>query len=287
MEAVPRGGVDPLEHTIKRVLMFNTQLSVSQDYQRNELGVDRVYTDGVITGKHYPMISYSQFVSDGGYIGDDGFLYVGTGHEILEYLYTTNNSLHEMEMSCIERNVNADEVPIMAYARPEDFVKSYYATFDIIVCEGSGVPIAISPSLSYGDNNVYDWNNKWGGTTPELRETIKNTRTNKELALCSNINVATTATSYNLSESYRNYNMLNISVKTYNNVLSTQMVTTDYFYNTGSGGRPIIPVFTANGSFLGSVEVYKNTDTSVYVKVSSGNTLTANHRLQIVGIDKK
>jgi hypothetical protein len=284
MEGVPSG--EPEVGINKQLHTFNTQLSVSEQYWSFDDDSTRRKL-GVLTGLHYPMVNYAQFISDGGYIGDDGFLYAGTGHEVIEYLYIDGNYLRQMEMSCVSRGYN-EEIPIVAYGRPEDFKRAFYTGFDILVCEGSGVPIAISPSISYGTSDVYDWNNKWGGTTPELRETIKNTRTNKELALCSNINVATTATSYNLSESYRNYNMLNISVKSYNNnVLSTQMVTTDYFYHTGSGGRPIIPVFTANGSFLGSVEVYKNTDTSVYVKVSSGNTLTANHRLQIVGIDKK
>ena len=285
MEATPEDVPHPIVQHL--LLVFNTQISASPFF--NSVGTaTRVHNEIVITGKHFPMIDYAQFESDGGYVGDDGYIYLGTGHSIFEYLYEdSSGGVPEMRMSVIQRTNQQSEIPIIAYAKPEYFEDLYFSNYDITVCDGSGVPIAISPSLSYGNDNVYDWENKWGGTTPELRETIKNTRTNTELALCSNINVATTATSYNLSESYRNYNMLNISVKTYNNVLSTQMVTTDYFYNTGSGGRPIIPVFTANGSFLGSVEVYKNTDTSVYVKVSSGNTLTANHRLQIVGIDKK
>lgn len=287
MEAIPEEVPHPIVQHL--LLVFNTQISASPFF--NSVGTaTRVHNEIVITGKHFPMIDYEQFESDGGYVGDDGYIYLGTGHSILEYLYGDGSGgVPEMRMSVIKRQGGqiSNEIPVIAYAKPEYFEDLYFSNYDITVCEGSGVPIAILPSLSYGDNNVYDWNNKWGGTTPELRETIKNTRKITTLATCTNINV-TTPTSYNLSESYLNYEQIELQLRRYNNVIASTIVSSDYFDTTGSGTRPMLTAFEASsGNFVGTIEVYKNTDTKVYVRASNSNQFTTDHKLVVIGISKK
>ena len=121
----------------------------------------------------------------------------------------------------------------------------------------------------------------------ELNTEITDTHTATELLNVSGINAMTTATSQNLSEAFTNYEYLVIQLRAYNNVYQTTFVTSSYFNGTGSGTRPILMGFNTSGSYLGAVEVYKNTTSKVYIKTSSGNTFGSSYRIYIVGVMKK
>lgn len=101
--------------------------------------------------------------------------------------------------------------------------------------------------------------------------------TTKELLSVSN--VPTTATSYNLIDSYNNYLLIMLSILYYDNVREELTVTSNYLNNTSAGLRPTVSYQLANLA----IDVYKNGNNAVYVKANSAQS---NYKLVITGICK-
>lgn len=118
------------------------------------------------------------------------------------------------------------------------------------------------------------------GAINELNANITNIRTSAELMNSNNIN-NTTATAFNLNGKLSDYQYICIHLRNYNNIIQTQFMYSSYFQLTGSGTRPMFYVYT--NQYIGCIEVYYKSDTSVYIKASSGNTFTSNYRVAIFG----
>ena len=86
---------------------------------------------------------------------------------------------------------------------------------------------------------------------------------------------------FDLNENFNNYLMLLITWGNYSNVFQSILVSSEYFNNTGSGRRPM---FYDNGA-NGYIEVWKNTNTSITVKVIK--TYSSNEHINIYGFIKK
>jgi len=126
------------------------------------------------------------------------------------------------------------------------------------------------------------------GAINELNSTIRTqTHYYGELLDSGSIKTMTTATSKNLNDKFTKYNYLVIQFRSSSNVMQTTVVTSSYFNGTSSTTRVILVGFSSSGSYLGTVEVYKNTDSSVYIKVSSNNTFGTGNRIYIIGVMKK
>lgn len=101
--------------------------------------------------------------------------------------------------------------------------------------------------------------------------------TTKELLSVSN--VPTTATSYNLIDSFNNYLLIMLSILFYDNVREELTVTSNYLNNTSAGLRPTVSYQPANLA----IDVYKDGNNAVYVKANSAQS---NYKLVITGICK-
>lgn len=118
------------------------------------------------------------------------------------------------------------------------------------------------------------------GAINELDSNITKARESVEFMNSNNIN-NTTATAFNLNGKLSDYQYICIHLRNYNNILQTQYMYSSYFRLTGSGTRPMFYVHT--DKYIGCIEVYYKSDTSVYIKASSGNTFTSNYRIAIYG----
>lgn len=118
------------------------------------------------------------------------------------------------------------------------------------------------------------------GAINELNSNITKARDSVEFMNSNNIN-NTTATAFNLNGKLSDYQYICIHLRNYNNILQTQYMYSSYFRLTGSGTRPMFYVYT--DKYIGCIEVYYKSDTSVYIKASSGNTFTSNYRIAIYG----
>lgn len=114
----------------------------------------------------------------------------------------------------------------------------------------------------------------------ELNSNITKARDSVEFMNSDHIN-NTTATAFNLNGNLSDYQYICIHLRNYNNILQTQYMYSSYFRLTSSGTKPMFYVYT--DEYKGCVEVYYKSDTSVYIKASSGNKLTTNYRIAIYG----
>ena len=96
--------------------------------------------------------------------------------------------------------------------------------------------------------------------------------------------VPTTATSYSLNQPFTNYNFLLLEFRQYSNIWAQYLLPTSYFDNTAEGSRPVLFYVDTNGART-TINVYKNTTSSVYVK-SNVEYSTAYH-VVIIGLYKK
>ena len=106
---------------------------------------------------------------------------------------------------------------------------------------------------------------------------ISNIFTTRELLTVSN--VPTTATSYNLIETFNNYFLIMLSILLYDNVREELTVTSNYLNNTSAGLRPTVSYQPANLA----IDVYKDGNNAVFVKANSAQS---NYKLVITGICK-
>lgn len=123
------------------------------------------------------------------------------------------------------------------------------------------------------------------GAINELKTSIDRLKIHEGLINVAGWNGATTATAFNLNSGmkFSNYRYLIIQIRSYSNPFQSQLVTRDYFESTTSSSRPIFYVNTTG--YKGTVEVYYKSDTSIYIKTSSDNSLSANYRLFIYGCE--
>lgn len=77
------------------------------------------------------------------------------------------------------------------------------------------------------------------------------------------LDIPTTATSYNCN--WKKYNAISIEAISYNNVMAQITIPTSYFNSTTNGARPLLNDAIHNVIY----DVYKNTDTSIYIKAQS------------------
>ena len=122
------------------------------------------------------------------------------------------------------------------------------------------------------------------GAINELKTKIDNVVDAVGLANIGSWNAATTATAFNLSSGmkFSDYRFLVIQIRNYNNIIQTQTMLRSYFEGTSSGTRPLFYINT--DQYIGHIEIYYKSDTSVYIKVNTGNKFTANYRVYILGV---
>lgn len=114
----------------------------------------------VVTGTHFVVTAsqWSQYISDGGGIDADGNL--TQPYYIFNYLTD-----EPMEISILQMVPQAN--PIIAYMEATEaidlFIDSSLPTYYIDNPKGR-MPIVIAPNISISQENIYDWNNKWGSS---------------------------------------------------------------------------------------------------------------------------
>ena len=108
-----------------------------------------------------------------------------------------------------------------------------------------------------------------------LNSNLTNIKSSSRLLITSGA-LTNTATSYNLSENFNNFLFISIEILQYNNVFEQVLVTSEYFNASNEGRRPVL--YREN---VGQIEVYKNTNTSVYIKATPA--LATPYKIGILG----
>ncbi len=114
----------------------------------------------IVTGTHFVVTAsqWSQYISDGGGIDADGNL--TQPYYIFNYLTD-----EPMEVSVLQMVPRAN--PIIAYMEATEaidlFIDPTLPTYYIDNPKGR-MPIVIAPNISISQENIYDWNNKWGSS---------------------------------------------------------------------------------------------------------------------------
>ena len=121
----------------------------------------------VVTGTHFVVTAtqWAQYIADGGSVDADGNL--TQPYYIFNYLTD-----EPMEVSVLQMVPRAN--PIIAYMEATEaidlFIDPTLPSYYIDNPKGR-MPIVIAPNISISQENIYDWNNKWGGNTYGLVNT--------------------------------------------------------------------------------------------------------------------
>lgn len=136
-----------------------------------------------------------------------------------------------------------------------------------------------------GDQQYTAYSSNSGSSWSSWQElATKQNTTYTQLAYTTKI--PSSATTYNLSESFMNFNFLLVEIMQYDNVWLSCLVTTAYFNNTTSSSR-IVLKYSLNTSTLGVFQVYKASNTQFIVVGTGSDFDTDAYHVRISGCFRK
>lgn len=156
---------DEVEHTginLAEVQLRSFNLQLIQNNTMWKGSTSNFSKQVVVTGTHFAMPSdkWASYLANGGSVDDNGNLTPISNM----YRYFTDDP---MELSILQNVPEAG--PVIAYMDAENamgflqmfYVVSYPAYFQNF--KGK-MPVVICPNISISQENVFDWNNKWGSS---------------------------------------------------------------------------------------------------------------------------
>lgn len=142
---------------------FNLQIIRNNQFTHFESGTNSFIGQTIIHGTHFVIRpdKWTAYVSAGGYIHDDG---------TLEFITNMPTYIEEEMFEVSIMQMVPRTRPIIAYLEGGladaalNLIPKPTDPQGVIIDAYGKVPIVIDPNISISQENIYDWNNKWGSS---------------------------------------------------------------------------------------------------------------------------